>query len=99
MIDTFGKTISNKRKEFGISQKELANKIKKEDEQSISPQYLNDIEKDRRTPSDFILDSFSKILELDKDHLYTLLKKLPPSLENITPENLKKAIELHRKKN
>jgi hypothetical protein len=36
------------RKKLGISQKNLADRIKKEDGQSISPQYLNDIERDRR---------------------------------------------------
>ncbi|NCB49443.1 MAG: XRE family transcriptional regulator [Alphaproteobacteria bacterium] len=97
MKKTFGEEISAKRKELLMSQKELANQVKKENGSSISPQYLNDIEKDRRAPSDYILGSLAKILNLDADYLCTTLDKLPPSLKNISKESLKKAIELHRK--
>ncbi|MCB1783974.1 MAG: helix-turn-helix transcriptional regulator [Alphaproteobacteria bacterium] len=48
---TFGGLISETRKGKGISQKELAAKILKEDGEAIAPQYLNDIEHGRRTPS------------------------------------------------
>ena len=45
---TFGKAIADARKALKISQKELAYKILKEDGEPITPQYLNDIERDRR---------------------------------------------------
>ena len=40
---TFGELISEGRKKKGLSQKELAAKVLKEDGSAISPQYLNDI--------------------------------------------------------
>lgn len=51
-METFGKIVSAARKELGISQKDLAAKIVKEDGETISPQYLNDIEHDRRNPQE-----------------------------------------------
>ena len=41
---TFGRAIATARKEKGLSQKDLAALILKEDGTAISPQYLNDIE-------------------------------------------------------
>ena len=47
---TFGETIAGARKDLGVSQRELAMRIVKEDGAPISPQYLNDIERNRRNP-------------------------------------------------
>jgi transcriptional regulator with XRE-family HTH domain len=46
-LDTssFGHAISSARKKLEMSQKELAGKIRKEDGEAITPQYLNDIER------------------------------------------------------
>ena len=49
-MKTFGRIIAEARKGLGISQKDLAAKTRKEDGTPISPQYLNDIEHDRRDP-------------------------------------------------
>jgi len=43
-METFGSKIAEKRKEKGLTQKDLAEKIKKEDGNPISPQYLIDFE-------------------------------------------------------
>ena len=61
---SFGSLIASARKEQKLSQKELAEKILKEDGQAITPQYLNDIEHDRRSPSsDFLVRQFAKVLK------------------------------------
>jgi len=49
-MKTFGTIIAEARRPKGLSQRELAAKVKKEDGQAISAQYLNDIEHDRRNP-------------------------------------------------
>jgi transcriptional regulator with XRE-family HTH domain len=60
---SFGSLIASARKEQRLSQKELAEKIIKEDGQAITPQYLNDIEHDRRSPtSDYLVKQFAKAL-------------------------------------
>jgi transcriptional regulator with XRE-family HTH domain len=61
---TFGSLIASARKDQKLSQKELAERILKEDGQSITPQYLNDIEHDRRSPSsDYLVRQFAKVLK------------------------------------
>ena len=81
---TLGKFISDKRKKLAFSQKELANSIRKEDANPISPQYLNDIEHDRRVPSDHVIEECARVLKLsqeDKDYLYHLAGSLPADLK------------------
>ena len=61
---SFGSVIASARKDQKLSQKELAERIVKEDGQSITPQYLNDIEHNRRSPSsDYLVRQFAKILK------------------------------------
>ncbi len=70
---TFGRVVANTRKEKGLSQKELAARIKREDGAPISSQYLNDIEHDRRRPpSDQLVKQFAEVLDIDLDSLYYL---------------------------
>jgi len=79
---TFGQAISRTRKGLGISQKELAAKVQKEDGGgSISPQYLNDIEHDRRNPtSGHLIRQFAGILDIPEDYLFALAGRLPDDL-------------------
>jgi len=76
---TLGELISRRRKELGLSQKELAVQIRREeDDKSISPQYLNDIEHDRRTPSsDNIIRQLAKVLDVEPDYLFYLAGTIP----------------------
>ena len=75
---TFGQMIREKRQELGLSQKELASQIKKEDGSSISPQYENDIEFDRRDPpSVSMIRQYAKILKIDVDGLIVAAGKVP----------------------
>ena len=81
---TLGKFISDKRKNLTFSQKELARKTRKEDGSPISPQYLNDIEHDRRIPSDHVIEKLARVLKLsqeDKDYLHHLAGSLPADLK------------------
>ena len=79
---TFGQAISKDRKALGLSQKELAARVKKEESGgSISPQYLNDIEHDRRSPSSgHLIRQFSGILNIPEDYLFALAGRLPDDL-------------------
>ena len=69
---SFGKEISECRKACKWSLRELASKVKKEDGGNITPQYLNDIEHGRRTPSRFVIGEFARVLNLDEDYLLSL---------------------------
>ena len=79
---TLGKAIIAARKKKKISQKDLAAAVQKEDGSgSISPQYLNDIEHDRRSPtSDHLIREFARALGEDEDYLFVLAGKIPEDL-------------------
>ena len=79
--NTFGSVISNVRKKNCWSLKELASQIRREDGQTISPQYLNDIEHDRRCPSsDHTVRQFADALKIDQDWLYYLAGRFPEDI-------------------
>jgi len=91
---SFGQIIAEGRKKLGISQKTLAERIKKEDGQPISPQYLNDIERDRRNPpSEYLIAQFAKELELSKDYLLLAAGTVPSDLASRLTDSDPDAIE------
>lgn len=78
---TFGRVISDARKKLGLSQKELATRIQKDDGSAISAQYLNDIEHDRRNPpSDQMLKQLAALVNVNEDYLYYLAGQIPSDL-------------------
>jgi transcriptional regulator with XRE-family HTH domain len=91
---TFGAHISARRKELGLSQKELAAIVlREEDHKPISPQYLNDIERDRRNPSsDFLIKQFAKALKDDADYLFFLAGTIPDELRK-KPRSKEQVVE------
>ena len=100
---TFGQIVVDARKRLGISQKQLAEQIKKEDGESISPQYLNDIERDRRNPpSEYLIKQFARELKLSTDYLLLAAGMLPRDLmEKVgdsDPNAVADAVRLFRKK-
>jgi transcriptional regulator with XRE-family HTH domain len=101
-MKTFGKTISDKRKELGISQKDLAFQIKKEDGTQISAQYLNDIEHDRRNPpSEDMLFQLADALGFDRDFLClvagTIPKDLQEKAQNASQDDISRVIKAFRR--
>lgn len=97
---TFGQTIARARKDLGISQRELALRVLKENGSPISAQYLNDIERDRRNaPGDHLLEQFARELELDKDYLYFLVGKFPSDVRSgsKSPKQVAEAFKAFRR--
>jgi transcriptional regulator with XRE-family HTH domain len=75
---TFGRAVRKARKDKGWNLRDVASRILREDGQSISPQYLNDIEHARRSPfSDHMVQQFSAALDIDCDWLYYLVGRFP----------------------
>lgn len=80
---TFGQVIAEARKNVGLSQKDVAELVKKEDGQPISQPYLNDIEHDRRNPpSDHLIGEFARALGIETDVLYYWAGRLPIDLRS-----------------
>lgn len=98
---TFGAYVAKLRKEKGISQKDLASLImREEDGKPISPQYLNDIERDRRNPTaDHTIRQFATVLDADPDYLFYLAGTLPADVRslNVAPETVARAFKAFRK--
>lgn len=83
-----------------MSQKELASKILKEDGLPITPQYLNDIEHDRRSPSsDHLVTRFAQMLSLDREYLFFLAGRVSPEMREkpLTQKDFKTAMVAFRK--
>jgi transcriptional regulator with XRE-family HTH domain len=49
-MKTFGQVIMEARKKAGLTQKEVAERLRGEDGRKVLPPYLNDLEQDRRYP-------------------------------------------------
>lgn len=97
---TLGGQVSQARRRLGLSQKSLAAIVKREDGSSFSPQYLNDIEHDRRSPkSELLVEQLSHILQIDADYLYYLAGRIPPDLVRTgsSPAGVSRALTVLRK--
>ena len=95
-----GDLIRDARKEKGLSQKDLAARLRNRDGEAISPQYLNEIELNRRVPPSYLLDQIAHKLEIDADALHLMSGQVPPNVrpENHPPEKLTAAMKAFRQK-
>jgi transcriptional regulator with XRE-family HTH domain len=100
MSVTVGQAIARERKKRRLSQKDLAQRVRKEDGSPISPQYLNDIERDRRNPpGQYLLDQFARQLDLPPEYLHLLAGQLPDDLVggDYEPERARSAFVAFRR--
>ena len=86
---TLGQAIIAARKLRGMSQKDLAAAVQKVDGTgSISPQYLNDIEHDRRSPtSDELIKEIARALDQNPDDFFVLAGKIPDDLRTASADS------------
>ena len=100
-MKTFGTLISEARRAKGLSQKELASKVKKEDGHAISAQYLNDIEHDRRNPpSENLIVQIAELLTVSKDILCIAAGTIPNDLQKMArsqPDKIEQAFKAFRR--
>jgi transcriptional regulator with XRE-family HTH domain len=73
---------------IGLSQKELAGILK------LSQQYINDLERGRRNPSNAVLQKLVQSTGLDRDYLYWLTGRFSPDLTSmvVDADTLAKAL-------
>jgi transcriptional regulator with XRE-family HTH domain len=83
-VKTFGEVIAEARVKAGLTQRELAARIKTEKGKPISFPYVNDLEHNlRHPPRGYLLEEFAKHLDIDADLLYFLAGRLP---RDVVPE-------------
>jgi transcriptional regulator with XRE-family HTH domain len=81
---TFGEILIDARLRSNLTQRDLATRLRKRDGTQISPQYLNDLEHDRRAPpTKELIEQLSTILGLTQDILFHYAGRLPPDLAGI----------------
>jgi transcriptional regulator with XRE-family HTH domain len=96
---TLGELLTERRKELGISQKEMAALIKNRDGKPITSAYLNYLEHDRGEPPGYLLDQLAQILGIERDLLYFWTRRMPPDIEpgEASPEQVAAAYRAFRR--
>lgn len=77
---SIGKTIADKRKALGLTLKDLAGLVTKEDGSTVSIQYVSDIEHNHRTPSPAVLESLAEALGMEVAFLQAVARQAPSSV-------------------
>jgi transcriptional regulator with XRE-family HTH domain len=101
-MTSFGGYINEVRKQRELSQKQLAKLIEREEGGSISAQYLNDIEHDRRSPSsDHMIQQFARVLKVSANYLYYLAGRVPAEVRqaNVPPQKVDEWVAAFRRSN
>lgn len=91
---SFGTYIADTRKSKELSQRELAAKLE------ISPQYLNDIEHNKRSPSSpQLIEQIATALDVSADYLSYLAGRIPEEVKEkkLDPATFEKAMLAFRK--
>jgi transcriptional regulator with XRE-family HTH domain len=99
-VKTLGQFIARRRRDLGISQKEMAALLKNRDGEPLSSSYFNYLERDRGKPPDYLLDQMAEILKVGRDVLYFWAKRVPPDLEpgeNVDPGRIAEAYQAFRR--
>lgn len=79
---TFGKIIAKARRNAGLQLKDVAMRVQREDGQTVSHQYLSDIEHDRRpAPSNHLIDQLADALNVPREYLYLHARRLPTDFD------------------
>ncbi len=74
---TLGRVIAERRSSLSLSLKDLGRLVHKEDGHGVSAQYLHDIERDRRTPSPYVLCELARALGVDPYYLSAVAGQCP----------------------
>lgn len=81
-MENFGQAIRRRRRELGLTQREVAERVRFEDGHAISGAYLVELEHNtRRPPRAFLIEQFASALSLKADVLYFAAGRLPADLD------------------
>lgn len=80
-MKTFGQVIVEARKAAGLTQRAVAEGLRRGDGRKVGPPYLNDLEHDRRyPPENTVIEQLAKVLNISADVLYFYAKRVPGDL-------------------
>ena len=82
-MKTFGQVLREARKKAGLTQREVAGRLRREDGRVVDPPYLNAVEHDHRyPPEDFIIEQLAKMVGISPDVLYFHANRQPPDVKS-----------------
>lgn len=98
-MKTFGQVITEARKRAGLTQKEVAERLKREDGRPVDAPYLNAVEHDRRRPPpNHLLEQLAKIIGIAADLLYFHANRMPTDIKgDVGHEQVEAAYQAFRK--
>jgi transcriptional regulator with XRE-family HTH domain len=95
---TFGQVIAEARKNIPLTLREAAEHILKEGGESISFQYLSELENDRRNPpSGHLIEAIARAYKISPAYLYLKAHRLPPDIDPRDAAIAEAALEALRK--
>lgn len=96
---TFGQVLTEARKRAGLTQKEVAERLRREDGRPVDAPYLNAVEHDRRRPPpDYLIEQLAKIIGISADVLFFQASRIPSDVRgDIEHEQVEAAYEAFRK--
>jgi transcriptional regulator with XRE-family HTH domain len=91
VTDDFSSMIRARRRELGLTQKDVAAQIHTEEGRAIGQTYLAEIERGHHpNPRPHLIEQFAQALKIDRDVLYLAARQVPPEvaeeLRRLTPE-------------
>ena len=87
-MKTFGQVLREARKKAGITQRDLAARLKREDGRPVDPPYLNAVEHDHRyPPEDYLIEQMAKIVGISPDVLYFHANRQPPDVKTAADQD------------
>jgi len=98
-LKSFGELIARRREELGLTQTDLAARIRGRSGEPVSQQRITDIEHDRfGVPRAPVLKQLARALKLDVDVLYLWGRVIPPDIraEGLSEQGIKKAWQAFR---
>jgi transcriptional regulator with XRE-family HTH domain len=81
-MKTFGQIITQARRRAGLTQKEVAERLRREDGRRIDAPYLNAVEHDRRhPPSNHLIEQLARIIGISPEVLYFYANRMPTEIK------------------
>jgi transcriptional regulator with XRE-family HTH domain len=81
-MKTFGQVLTEARKKAGLTQREVAARLRRQDGRPVDPPYLNAVEHDHRyPPDDDLIEQLAKIVGISADVLYFHANRQPADVK------------------
>jgi len=79
---TFGQVLTEARKRASLTQKEVAERLWREDGRAIDAPYLNAVEHDRRRPPpNYLIEQLAQIIGISAEVLFFHANRMPAEME------------------